>query len=425
MVARVAFCAVLLQTQFPFPDVDFRRDVAETEKEAFFLGPAKHAFGGKVVDAEFSPDDQTLGFVTESKDGHSVYTWRRATGKATKILDLKEKANLSFQESAGALWIGPNWDRSYLGPIYRHDLRSGRTTIVFDGEGGQIYPGYTGDGALIVIDTPQEKKALAYYSGGQVLSITLPPGVNSVEPTWEWGVPAVYLQGDKTNFLPDPYTVNLQTGALGPVVTGQPKQIGMPRVDLQLTFGKGKVGTNTVSGHWIQEMGKNAVSIPSFYSQRPASFPAKNRDDTFRGLIAVDQNSARLAPKYTAVAYWDRHNLFVREVKSMPIDKFNELFAQYEKDTLTEQAKQVSTSMQIYSADSDDIFPTNDGTMDRLFPYAKDSSIFDNFQYSLGSQHRDSIKNPGETVLGRINGRNGRAIVYVDGRVIWDPKKKP
>lgn len=424
VIPRFALSVLLAQAQFPYAEIDFRRDVAETEKTVYFLGPTKHIFGGKVTKVAIAADDQRVAFTEKTANGFSARVWNRKTGAITKIVDTAFPTEVVFQNSA-ALWITPTYEGGPMGPsaIFRYDLASSRIEEVARAEKGRmdLDLAYDSNSAMVLFHGGE--LGLVVYVSGRSAQVSLPAGIRYIRADWGFGIPAVTVAGEK---LEGEYAIDLDSGTLGnhlnPATRKDPP---MYQHNLAIASAKFKLGTNTVSGHWLVAYDKEyPATVSEWATAPPASLPKPRDPEAFKGLIAADQTSARLGLKNTVVAYWDRHNLFIREIKSMPADDFNALFEEYEKRVLSDQAKQVGVAMRIYTGDSDDLLPINDGTFDRLLPYSKDSSIFDNFQYGLGSQNLKDIKNPGETVMGRINGRNGRAIVFVDGRVIWEPRKK-
>jgi len=43
------------------------------------------------------------------------------------------------------------------------------------------------------------------------------------------------------------------------------------------------------------------------------------------------------------------------------------------------------------------------------------------FSFALSGEKLSSITNPADTILGYVTGPGGRAIIYVDGHVKWEP----
>jgi hypothetical protein len=81
--------------------------------------------------------------------------------------------------------------------------------------------------------------------------------------------------------------------------------------------------------------------------------------------------------------------------------------------------KQVAVAMLQYAADSGEQFPTTEGLSGALGPYLPDSAMLDNFNYTLGGGRLADIQKPAETELGWIPQGGGRAVIYVDGHVVW------
>lgn len=422
MAFRIAMCALLAQVQLPFPNLDIRRDIAETPTEVFILGPAKHIAAGYVESAEFSSDDKLLAFVTVTPKGYATNVWDRTTGRVSKIVETIDKPEMTFQDFNQALWLTTDPQDGSASQILRLDART-RNLRSFPAEGSnwQVEPSPFSDAAIFHKGWGSDRLAIIQYEG-RLVTVQKPPDA-SIHITWEFGIPAAYVYNPGGPRGGVPHSIDLQTGKIGPLIAGKPMEHPVSTSKVRVTPARLKVGGATINGHWLQSRGHQSFAPQG--GSRPSGSRVPEPSDQLRALIATDQRSAALGTNSTIVAFWDRHNIFVREIKPMLRDSFDAMFDEIEKKTLMDQAKQIGIASMIYAADADDRLPINDGSMDRLAPYLRDASFLDGFQYALNGQNLKDIKNPGETVLGRMQGRNGRAIVFADGRVIWDPKRKP
>jgi hypothetical protein len=83
--------------------------------------------------------------------------------------------------------------------------------------------------------------------------------------------------------------------------------------------------------------------------------------------------------------------------------------------------KQLGLAVLMYSQDYDEVLPSPEGINDRLLPYLKNISLFDGFNYTFPGGPLANVAKPAETELGWVNGPGGRAIIFVDGHVVWRP----
>ncbi len=428
MLSRFAASLLLVQAQLPFPDVDLRRDVTETDGLAYILGPAKPIGSGKVERLDWASDDSALCAQIQTKDGTAVSFWNRKSEKLAKVLTTPRPLAVEFQASAKCAWLFNN-SNDEPSPVYRYQTDSARLTPIFDPRDRQVdvTPALAGDGAIITVAAQGGQKPAAFtYSGGKISEVETPAGVQQLYARIYRNKLVLEIHGGASDGI---YELDLSTGrSIGKaepgdsefpvgdhpyVVTKVAKTEGVqiPTQWLAVRRLQKASSESRLGDRWvITEEVKNGKHMPE-----PAYMTA---------MISSDAKGVRLGPGKTALAYWDRSNIFVREIKTMPIDAFLKLYNEWEEKALSDQAKQVGIAMQIYSADADDLLPQSTGNLDMLFPYAKDPGIFSGFQYSMNGQNLGDIKDPSGTALGRINGRSGRAIVYADGHVVWERRNR-
>lgn len=405
MYGRFAVVALLLAAQtpvqLPFPDADLRRDVAETKSFAYFLGPSHLVSTGKVQMTNWTEDDQFLLYQTKEKDGYAVNVWNRKADRVQKILTRPEPCRIVPHAKGRCLWI--SYDDDNGGALLRYSYDNGRWESIMTVKGTvDVEPSPTSDAAMITVG--DNDPALFYYGRGQTQEIKLPEKTG-FRTDFTGGIPMVYTYVSRTQsaLLVDPVS------GMANATTKIPN-VGPATPPLTVNQLRAKLGRNLINGFWLRD----------FQNEDPLN--ADTATNFLKALIASDVKGCSLGPGSTMIAYWDRYNVFVREIKSMPESEFTKLYADWEKKTLMDQSKQAALAITIYSADADDMLPLNNGSLESVYPYAKDSSIFDNFQYVLNGQSMGSINNPGGTVMGRISGRYGRAIAYADGHVVWEPR---
>jgi prepilin-type processing-associated H-X9-DG protein len=98
---------------------------------------------------------------------------------------------------------------------------------------------------------------------------------------------------------------------------------------------------------------------------------------------------------------------------------FEELLIREEQNELMMKAKQVATAIAIFRADSDDVFPAQEGFNEKISPYLKNESLLNGFTYTFSAKKATEIADPAGTVIGYVQGRRGRAVAYADGHVKW------
>lgn len=428
MLSRVAASLLLVQAQLPFPDVDLRRDVTETDGFAYILGPAKPIGSGKVERLDWAQDDSALCAQIKAKDGIAVSFWSRKNEKLVKALTTARPLSVEFQASAKCVWLF-NSSNDEPSPVYRYQPDSAVLATIFDPRGRpvEVTPALTGDGAIITLAAQAGQKPAAFtYSGGRLSEVETPSGANQLYARIYRSKLVLEIYGGSGEGI---YELDLTTGK--PVGKADAGAGEFTVGDLPYVITKvAKTEGAQIPTQWLGIRRFDKASSQSELGDRSTyTVEVKNGKHMpepayMTALIASDAKGVRIGPAKSALAYWDRSNLFIREIKTMPIDAFLKLYNEWEEKTLSEQAKQVGVAMQIYSADADDLLPQSTGNLDMLFPYAKDPSIFAGFQYSMNGQSLGDIKNPGGTELGRMNGRSGRAIVYADGHVVWERRNR-
>lgn len=142
-------------------------------------------------------------------------------------------------------------------------------------------------------------------------------------------------------------------------------------------------------------------------------------------LIAAEADTVLLSPKKNAVAYVSKENLMVREIQPLSAKDLDKMLAEAEKKEIMSRAKQVGIAMMIYATDYDDLMPPNADWQRLLEPYMKSKTMSDGFYYEMNGDNLTNVDDPAKKRMGYIDGRYGRAIVYADSHVIWDPKRKP
>jgi len=132
--------------------------------------------------------------------------------------------------------------------------------------------------------------------------------------------------------------------------------------------------------------------------------------------------SAMLSPTNTGVAFTRNGDLFVCPMLKVDAKDLEKYLAAKAQKELMDRAKTVATGMAMYAADYDDSYPLAGDPSEAVNPYLKDPSLIDGFVYTFGGGELSKDANPSEVQLGYITGPGGRAIVFADGHVKWEPK---
>ena len=163
----------------------------------------------------------------------------------------------------------------------------------------------------------------------------------------------------------------------------------------------------------VHKIGKKTENVAGWWL-------ASNHPSEFQFAMAVsDADRAELSPDAKSMAYLTDGNLFVRQLIPLSKDDFAELLIREEQNELMNKAKQMATAIQIFCADSDDVFPAQEGFAEKIFPYVKSRSLMDGFTYTFSAKSATEIADPAKTEIGYAQGRRGRAVAYADGHVKW------
>lgn len=422
MLSRIAASILLTQATLPFPDLDLRKDVTETDDFAYMLGPSKPVFNGKVVRVDWAPDGSVLAVQSPTPQGVDLLLWKRGGERASKVLSVADKSEVSVAGRYCWVWNTGNLEGNQ--PIFRIRTDTGRANEILDPgkDYAEVVAVGNGESALITTISTDAKRLRAFAVSGERLNeIPLPTNVRSLEARDVDGKAIMYVGDDTTG---DFYSVDLANAKLGGKVEGntfseQPRDVADKVLKVANTDGA------RIPAYWMtvtrlrhKTIGNRAVLMEEKNGKLMPELAYRN------AFIGADARGVEIAANISNLAYWTRDNLFVRKIEKMSMFEFSRIYDAWEQKALTEQAKQVSIATQIYMSDYDDVFPPALGNFDMLFPYTKDSSVFDGFQYALNGQNATSIKDPDKTELGRINGRGGRAIIFTDGHVIWEKRSR-
>ncbi|MBX3111964.1 MAG: hypothetical protein KF857_08140 [Fimbriimonadaceae bacterium] len=146
-------------------------------------------------------------------------------------------------------------------------------------------------------------------------------------------------------------------------------------------------------------------------------------EPALRGPVVLDadpvSHTVSVAGRY--VAYAKRGGVYVLPFEPVDLEWLVKAMAARARDRAMVQAKQVGLALIIYSSDYDDLLPPNSHWQDNVLPYTKSVDMLKGFSYVLDGQNLTSFDKPSETQIGSVDTRYGRAVVYADGHVKWEP----
>jgi prepilin-type processing-associated H-X9-DG protein len=106
----------------------------------------------------------------------------------------------------------------------------------------------------------------------------------------------------------------------------------------------------------------------------------------------------------------------------LPKEQFTQAQNAARRAALISNAKQLGLGVMMYAQDNNEILPAPGSSFqDLIMPYVKNESLFSGFVYEHSGGPLSAISDPSKTRLGYVPGPGGRAILYADGHVIWEP----
>jgi hypothetical protein len=151
-----------------------------------------------------------------------------------------------------------------------------------------------------------------------------------------------------------------------------------------------------------------------------ASEPGLEKKFT-RALVAaeVDSQSVQLLRDLSAVLYIHDDALYAAPIASLDRVAFEKMM----KQLAITNAKQTGLGLMMYAQDYDENFPHDPGNVkEAIYPYIKNNDVIADFVYTYkGPLEMSKVEKPAETAMGYIPSPGGRAVVYADGHVKWEP----
>ena len=151
-----------------------------------------------------------------------------------------------------------------------------------------------------------------------------------------------------------------------------------------------------------------------------ATEPSQEKQKKYeRAFITAEGSFPELLADLSAV-------LFSRDgaLYAMPIASLDRLaLEKFLSELAKKKARQVGLGLIMYCQDHDENFPHDPASVkEAISPYIKNNDVFADFVYTYsGPLNSSKLAKPAETVLGYIPSPGGRAVVYGDGHVKWEP----
>lgn len=163
---------------------------------------------------------------------------------------------------------------------------------------------------------------------------------------------------------------------------------------------------------------------------RPLWLESPVKSDAPRALVSADCDWAIPAPDASAILYGSEGTALVVPVQRLPKQTVLAAIQEAQQQTTMSNAKQLGLAMMMYVQDYDERFPPPDlSVKDVLLPYVKNTRVFTNpatnqdaYTFQFEAPTLKGIAKPAESVLGYVTGPGGRAVIYVDGHVKWEPE---
>lgn len=174
------------------------------------------------------------------------------------------------------------------------------------------------------------------------------------------------------------------------------------------------------------------------YEVRPAPLTADGVTETITPLwlvspvpseakrLMVNANVEYFAPSPTgdAVLYLAEGSAWVSELARLPRETLVAARDAARRSVLLSNGKQVALSVMMYAQDHDETLPgAGDDVQEKLMPYSKTERIFEGLVYTFAGGKLSDVAEPSKEILGHIPGPGGRAVLYVDGHVVWEKER--
>lgn len=137
------------------------------------------------------------------------------------------------------------------------------------------------------------------------------------------------------------------------------------------------------------------------------------------GTPVLSVNGALLLPDASAILYRASGALYAVPILRMDKATFLEARRRAQRLVVISNARQLGTGLMMYTQDYDEVIPSGENINDKITPYVRNDSLFQNFTYTFGGGPMAAIDQPAITIIGYVTGPGGRANIFADGHVKW------
>ncbi|MCB0825908.1 MAG: hypothetical protein KDC26_06940 [Armatimonadetes bacterium] len=432
-------CAALAQTS-TFGQRTSQEKIFKSEGKTYMVLPAKLAVDGFVRKVLPSPDGKFLFAVVYSKDD----TWLKSRLTSRPQTELQSQYVLYNIETSESKILSTFSSRSARDPMQWLPNSQGVLISIEVEEGRGIY----------VMSKDGSMKPLAGVGDKERITNMIPIGENFVtlkqhflsatETAMSLQVYNQSLELTKSHVLPNnigPHVTALPNANAVQLMTKDQKWIS---VDID-SGNQGQLGAfvrihedrprfqSLITPEELLLIGGWDQNLYTLQSASPSSGAKEHSDprnhapisDTDFAVVSKDSFQSGIVPGDQYVWHIRERGLYLSEVVESKVIISTTPTGPDEKLILTNIAKMVATAIMIYAADHEEQFPTIENWTEKIIPYLKNRPIMEGFVYMLGDKHLKDIKDPAKTVLGYIDGKDGRAVAYADGHVKWEKHEPP
>jgi hypothetical protein len=447
----VVMAVVLLDGAARRPAPEWPRYVL-TEREAFLPGEAQLVAPPPVASADWSSDGRYVLAVRQEEPASlhggqpppetavSLVVWNRRTGRSQEIWKrpaaLQHVDRPEWLPGTHAALFQLGWATPPPAALELHntlfwvDAAAGQVRPIaelqVDAAGGQVRP----------IAEPQEEYLLV--SPTQPLAVLHglgpSPTLRAIRADGAVG-PTLHLKSDSggVKWSADGRTLYLQNFE-APTAPGQPPVSKFQSVDLQTGALTPLPGAPAV--YWPSEpaapirLRSAATTLKEANtSQRvlPLWLESTAKSEQPRVLISADSDGGSLAPDLSTVLYLSEGAAWAAPLTRISRQQALTQIRDAQRAVTMSNAKQIGLALAMYAQDYDETFPpAGEGVIGQISPYIKNREVFvspgdtnPSFVYMLDGPTLGSFKNPATQELGYLPGPDGRAMIYVDGHVVW------
>lgn len=138
-------------------------------------------------------------------------------------------------------------------------------------------------------------------------------------------------------------------------------------------------------------------------------------------LVAPNAERSLLAKSNTSVLYVAEGSLYVRRLRRVPIAQFNAVQEATNRVQAMNDAYEIGQALQQYAQAHGNMLPSSGDLSSSLMQYMKDTSLLTDPQNGFNYTFAGGRTNSANDVVGYIRTGSGRAVIYGNGDVHWQP----